>query len=76
MTPGQIIQAAEAHGIGWLAWAWDDPAGEFATPTDDWFALSFTGEYQSSADLTTFGKDVVENASYGLKVQGSHASIF
>jgi len=76
MTPGQIIQGAEARGIGWLAWAWDDPAGEWSTPTDDWFALSFTGDYQSSADLTTFGKDVVENPTYGLKVLAKPASIF
>jgi hypothetical protein len=76
MTPGQIIQAAETRGIGWLAWAWDDPAGEWATPTDDWFALSFTGDYQSGADLTTFGKDVVENGTYGLKALASPASVF
>jgi hypothetical protein len=76
-TPAQIIQAADAHGFGWIAWAWDDPAGEFSSqPTDDWFALSFTGDYQSSADLTTFGKDVVENPTYGLKTMSKKASIF
>jgi hypothetical protein len=75
MTPGQTIQAADARGIGWIAWAWDDPAGEWSSmPTDDWFALSLTGDYQSSADLTTFGKDVVENATYGLKAMAKPAS--
>jgi len=77
ITPGQIIQAAEARGFGWLAWAWDDPAGEWqSAPSDDWFALSFTGDYRSSADLTTFGKDVVENPVYGLKALQKPASLF
>jgi mannan endo-1,4-beta-mannosidase len=77
LTPGEVITAAESHGFGWLAWAWDDPAGEYTNPPrDDWFALSFTGDYKSSADLTTFGKEVVENPTYGLKVLGRPASIF
>jgi hypothetical protein len=77
MTPGQLIQAAELHGFGWIAWAWDDPPGEWTVPADDnWFALSFNGDYRSSADLTTFGKDVVEHPLYGLKKLGKPASIF
>jgi mannan endo-1,4-beta-mannosidase len=63
ITPGEIITASEARGFGWLAWAWDDPASDVP---DNWFALSFTGNYNSSADLTTFGKEVVENPAYGL----------
>jgi hypothetical protein len=77
ITPGQIIQAAEARGFGWLAWAWDDPAGEFTSaPTDNWFALSFNGDFRSSADLTVFGKDVVENSTYGLKKLARPATTF
>lgn len=77
LTPGEVITAAESHNFGWLAWAWDDPAGEYTNPPrDDWFALSFTGDYNSTADLTTFGKDVIENPVYGLKVLGKPASIF
>jgi mannan endo-1,4-beta-mannosidase len=63
ITPGQVITAAEARGMGWLAWAWDDPASNV---TDSDFALSYTGDYTKSADLTTFGKDVAENTAYGL----------
>jgi mannan endo-1,4-beta-mannosidase len=63
MTPDAIIQACEKRGIGWLAWAWDDPA---SNADDTWFALSKNGDYSSSADLTTFGKTVVENPTYGL----------
>jgi uncharacterized protein YjdB len=66
ITPGQIITACDSRGLGWLAWAWDDPA---FNADDNWFAMSFTGNYNSSADLTTFGKDVVENTSYGLKAR-------
>jgi mannan endo-1,4-beta-mannosidase len=62
ITPDQVIQAAESHNLGWLAWAWDDNAAA----GDSWFALSSTGNYTSSADLTTFGKVVVENPTYGL----------
>jgi hypothetical protein len=73
MTPGEIIQAAEARGIGWLAWAWDDPA---SNADDTWFALSKNGKYDSSADLTTFGKEVVENPTYGLLVLAKPATTF
>jgi len=58
-------------------WAWDDPAGEYTSPPrDDWFALSLTGDYVSSADLTTFGKEVIEDPVYGLKLLGEVASLF
>jgi mannan endo-1,4-beta-mannosidase len=62
ITPQAIIQAAEARNLGWMAWAWDDNP----SAGDDWFALSLNGDYNSSADLTTFGKSVVEGAGYGL----------
>jgi mannan endo-1,4-beta-mannosidase len=79
VTPGTIIQAAEARGFGWMAWAWDDPDGKWSNPPgagDTWFALSVLGDYNSSADLTTFGKDVVENMNYGLLVLAKPATIF
>jgi len=77
ITPGRVITAAEARGFGWLIWAWDDPAGEYTSPPrDDWFGMSFTGDYKSREDLTTFGKDVVESPSYGLKALATRASIF
>lgn len=73
MTPGTIIQAAESHGFGWLAWAWDDPG---SNADDNWFGMSINGTYNSSADLTTFGKDVVENPTYGLKALAQPATIW
>ena len=71
MTPGEIIQACDTRGIGWLAWAWDAPAYN-ATDTD--FALSLTGDYRASADLSTYGKDVVENPTYGLLARATPAT--
>lgn len=73
MTPGTIIQNSEARGFGWLAWAWDDPA---YNANDEWFAMSYTGDYNSSADLTIFGKEVVEDTSYGLLVLAQPATVF
>jgi len=65
LTPGQIITAADSKNFGWLAWAWDDPA---YNADDTWFAMSYNGAYTATTDLTTFGRDVVENASYGIKL--------
>jgi mannan endo-1,4-beta-mannosidase len=73
MTPGEIIQACDARGVGWLAWAWDDPA---YGATDDSFALSYNGDYNSTDDLTTYGKEVVENPSYGLLALARPATTF
>jgi len=72
ITPDQVIQAAEAHNLGWMAWAWDDNS----QAGDAWFALSTTGNYTSSADLTTFGKVVVENPSYGLRAIARANTVF
>jgi hypothetical protein len=73
LTPAEIMAACEARGIGWLAWAWDDPP---SNADDTWFALSKNGKYDSSADLTMFGKVVVEDPSYGLLVLAQPATIF
>jgi hypothetical protein len=56
-----------------MAWAWDDPA---SNADDTWFALSKNGAYNSSADLTMFGRTVVEDPTYGLVVLARPATIF
>jgi mannan endo-1,4-beta-mannosidase len=73
ITPTRVIEAAEARGLGWLAWAWDDPA---SNADDSWFALSRNGRYDSSADLTIFGRAVVEDPDRGLLVLARPATIF
>jgi hypothetical protein len=73
ITPRDIMLECEARGIGWMAWAWDDPA---SNADDTWFALSKNGDYNSSADLTMFGGAVVEDPTYGLVVLARPATIF
>lgn len=71
LKPLDIIKGAEANGLGWMAWAWDDPAYNPNPGTD--FALSmgaqapYGGDYTSSNDLTPFGRIVVETSGWGLK---------
>jgi mannan endo-1,4-beta-mannosidase len=71
LKPLDIIKGAEANGLGWMAWAWDDPAYNPNPSTD--FALSmgaqapYGGDYTSTNDLTPFGKIVVETPGWGLK---------
>jgi mannan endo-1,4-beta-mannosidase len=74
--PERVIQIAEQAGFGWLAWAWDDVDLPNSKADDNWFALSYSGTYSSSADLTIFGKAVVETSTWGLKAQARPASIF
>jgi mannan endo-1,4-beta-mannosidase len=76
-TPGAIITAAEANGIGWAAWAWDDNDLANCRADDNWFAMTYNcGIYTQTSDLTIFGKDVVLNPTYGLSVIAKPASIF
>ena len=77
-TPADVINAAEANGIGWIAWAWDDNNLGGGASSDTWFSMTFSGPgiFNSTSDLTTFGKDVVLNSSYGLKALATPASIF
>jgi mannan endo-1,4-beta-mannosidase len=61
ITPQRVIDQAEAHGFGWLSWSWDDNNLANGQSNDDSFSHSYTGEYLKEADLTIFGRVVVEN---------------
>ena len=63
LTPTQVIATAEKYDLGWMAWAWDDNDLANAQADNAWFALSYEGAYQSSADLTVFGQEVVEGCT-------------
>jgi hypothetical protein len=77
VTPGQIITAAEANGIGWLAWAWDDNNLANCSSDDRWFSMTkVCGRYTQTSDLTNFGKDVELDPNYGIAVLAKRASIF
>lgn len=62
VTPLQIIAAAEAHGLGWLAWAWDDNDAAQSETNNEWFGMTYrSGHYGgNSSDLTMFGQQIVE----------------
>jgi hypothetical protein len=77
VTPNQIISAAEADGIGWLAWAWDDNNLANCASDDRWFSMTRScGRYTQPADLTSFGRDVELDPNYGIAVLAKRASIF
>lgn len=78
VTPAEILTAAEADGIGWLAWAWDDNNLPNASADDHWFSMTYHGPgiFRHASDLTQFGRDVVLNPTYGLKARAHPASSF
>ena len=55
-----ILQEACARNIGWLAWTYDQ---DCSAPRE----MTTNGEF---ANLTTYGNDLVNNATYGLKSTG------
>src|SRR5882672_597236 len=68
ITPLEIMTTAEGYKWGWMAWAVDDNDLINATSDDLWFSMLYNNfVYNSSADLTIFGKVVVDNPIYGLK---------
>jgi hypothetical protein len=78
VTPAQILTTAEAEGVGWLAWAWDDNNLPNAGADDRGFSMTYRGpgQYTRPEDLTAFGREVVLNPVYGLKTLARPASIF
>lgn len=78
LTPGELIGAADARDIGWLAWAWDDNNLANSMSNDGWFAMVYDNSAtQVTADtLTQFGDDVVLDATYGIKTTAARATIF
>jgi len=78
LTPGQIISTAEANGLGWCAWAWDDNDLAGGKSNDNWFSMTYAGPglYTQTSDLTIYGQDVVLNPTYGIQALAKPASIF
>jgi mannan endo-1,4-beta-mannosidase len=79
ITPTQVISACEARGFGWMAWAWDDPGCygcSSEASCENTFTLSWDGWYNSTKDLTDYGRQVVEDPTYGTLKLGTPASIF
>jgi hypothetical protein len=84
VTPATVIQAANAHGFGWLAWAWDDDYGSgdtgFVLSSQGAFSLTTgaptNGAYPSNTDLSAYGNEVVLNPTFGTFVSAQAATIF
>lgn len=76
IAPERVVALCEANDIGWLSWSWDDNNLLGGMSDDDSFSHSYTGAYASSADLTIFGKFVVEHPTLGWKALAKKASIF
>ena len=78
VTARQIMTAAQANGIGWLAWAWDDNDLAGGASDDHWFSMTYHGPglYSRPADLTEFGREVVLDPMYGLQALARPAALF
>jgi hypothetical protein len=78
VSDSQVIQAAEANNLGWIAWAWDDNNLGNGSSDNNWFSMTYQGPgtYNQASDLTDFGKDVVLNPTYGLSAIAKKASVF
>jgi hypothetical protein len=61
LTPQQVIGAAEAAGIGWVGWAWDDNNLAGGASSNNSFSMTLNGPgiYTVPADLTTYGQQMV-----------------
>jgi len=79
LAPADLMASALARGIGTLAWAADDNNLANSMADDDWFSLfynlmkAYTGD---AADLTIFGKVVVNDPTVGLLAVAKKASGF
>jgi mannan endo-1,4-beta-mannosidase len=69
-TTRAAVESYEKHGIGWLAWMWFNPGGE---PTVN---MAKSNAYESDADLTEFGKLLVDDPAFGWKTKAVKATIF
>jgi hypothetical protein len=64
LTPIEVITAAEANHLGWMAWAWDDNDLAGSASDNNWFGLAYhPWAYGSSSDLTVYGQQVVEGCN-------------
>ena len=79
LAPADLMASALARGIGTLAWAADDNNLANSMADDDWFSLfynlmkTYTGD---PADLTIFGKVVVNDPTVGLLAVAKKAGGF
>jgi uncharacterized protein (TIGR03382 family) len=66
-TTSIAMQTYENHGVGWLAWMWHGGNN---------LDMAHGHQYNSDADLTDYGRFVVNDPTVGLKATAVKASIF
>ncbi|MGC9984549.1 MAG: cellulase family glycosylhydrolase [Polyangia bacterium] len=79
LAPADLMASALARGIGTLAWAADDNDLANSMADDNWFCMFYnlTKAYAGdAADLTIFGKVVVDDPTVGLLAVAKKASGF
>jgi mannan endo-1,4-beta-mannosidase len=64
------VATYEKHGIGWLAWMWNNPGGDATVD------MALTNAYSTSADLTDFGRFLIDDPALGMKANAKKATIF
>jgi len=74
VSPGQVVTAAEAAGLGTIAWAWDDNDENSGESDNNTFSFKYAGGYAVPSDLTIFGQDMVLNPYYGIAANAKPAS--
>lgn len=60
ITPHRIVEQANSRGFGFLSWSWDDNNAEGGRCIPPAFCHSYDGSYNSDADLTPWGKIMVD----------------
>ena len=79
LAPEDVMASAMAHGVGALAWAADDIDLADSMADDAWFSMfydlnkTYTGD---PADLTIFGKVIVNDPTVGLVAVAKKAGGF
>ena len=78
VSPAQIIRTAEANGLGWLAWAWDDNDKGGGESDNTWFCATYEGpgvwDGSTQGALTIYGQDIILNKTYGIKAMAKLAT--
>ncbi|MFM6129345.1 MAG: cadherin domain-containing protein, partial [Sphaerospermopsis kisseleviana] len=61
-----LLQTLKTNDIGWLSWSW----------WKDYLSVRQMTSTGNFANLTTYGNDLVNNTTYGLKVTAERSTIF
>jgi mannan endo-1,4-beta-mannosidase len=64
------LSTYEKHHMGWIAWMWFNPGGDVNVN------LANNIVYATTADLSTFGRLVIEDPTLGLKANSRPATTF